>query len=88
MAVLLVGKFCHQTLSSKSGILWIYGAFKTTGNSEKTRVNHDVRDIQVGALEKGSRKRPEFPTWNSELDDRSKCVFPVEANFFQSAHLS
>ena len=37
-AVLLLGKFCHQTLSSKSGILWIYGAFKTTGNSEKNKV--------------------------------------------------
>ena len=24
-----------------------------------------------------SRKRPEFPTWNSQLDDRSKRIFPV-----------
>jgi hypothetical protein len=45
----------------------MYGAFKTTGNPEKNpRSNHDdVRDLQVEAL-----KRPEFPTYNSELDDR------------------
>jgi hypothetical protein len=30
-----VGKFCPQTLLSKSAILWIYGAFKTTGDSGK-----------------------------------------------------
>ena len=30
-AVHLVITFWHETLSSKSGILWIYGAFKTTG---------------------------------------------------------
>jgi hypothetical protein len=29
---------CGQILSSKSGILWIYAAFKTTGNSEKNKV--------------------------------------------------
>ena len=29
-----------------------------------------------------SRKRPEFPTWNSELDDRSKRIFLVRAPFF------
>jgi hypothetical protein len=38
VAVILVGKFCHQTLSSVSSILWIYGAFKTTGKSEKNKV--------------------------------------------------
>ena len=27
-----------QILSLKSGILWIYGAFKTTGNAEKNTV--------------------------------------------------
>ena len=53
-AILLVGKLYHQTLSSKSGILWIYGAFKTTGNSgKKTKSIHDVSDLQVGALERG-----------------------------------
>ena len=30
----LRGQICYQTMSSKSGILWIYGAFKTTGDSE------------------------------------------------------
>ena len=33
-----VGNFGHQTLSLKSGILWIYGAFKTNGNSLKKLV--------------------------------------------------
>jgi hypothetical protein len=37
---------------SKSGILWIYGAFKTTGNSEKTRSNHDVINLQLIALDR------------------------------------
>jgi hypothetical protein len=27
------------------------GAFKPTGNSEKTRSNHDVSDLQVGKLQ-------------------------------------
>jgi hypothetical protein len=35
-----------------------------------------------------SRKRPEFPTWSSELDDSTKCIFPVGASFFQSSQLS
>jgi hypothetical protein len=34
-----------QIFSSKSGILWIYGAFKTT--------HDDVSDLQGVALEKG-----------------------------------
>ena len=60
-------------LSSKSGILWIYRAFKTTGNSEKTRLNHDVViDLQGIALERGR-------IYNSKLDDRSKRIFPVGA---------
>jgi hypothetical protein len=67
--VLLVGKFWHQTLPSKSGILWICDAFKTTWNSE-------------GSSGQSSRKRPEFPTWNSELDDCSKRIFPVGTHFF------
>jgi hypothetical protein len=45
-----------------------YGAFKTTGR-------------KVGALERG---QPEFPTWNSELDDRSKSIFPVGAHLERS----
>jgi hypothetical protein len=48
-----VGRFCHQTLSSKSVILWIHGAFKATRNSEKTSSNYeDVSDLQVVALER------------------------------------
>ena len=43
-----------KMLLSKSGILWFYGAFTTTGNSEKkTRLNHDVCDLQVVTLERG-----------------------------------
>ena len=33
---------CGLILSSKSDILWIYGAFKTTGNSEKNKVDVTV----------------------------------------------
>jgi hypothetical protein len=29
-----------------------------------------------------------FPTWNSQLDDRSKRIFPATASFFQSSQLS
>ena len=50
-------------LSSKSGILWIYGAFKTTGNSEKARSNHHVSDLQGGALERGPSFRLGVPSW-------------------------
>ena len=46
-----------------SGILWIYGAFKTTGNSEKTRLNNNVSDLQVVALEKGLSSQLEIPSW-------------------------
>ena len=71
--VLLVGNFCHQTLSSKSVFFWIYGAFKTSWNTEKNKIV-SWRQWSSGW---SSRKRPEFPTWNSELDDRSKRIFPV-----------
>jgi hypothetical protein len=40
----LVGKFCHQTLTSKSGILWIFLALSR--QLEKIRLNHDVSDLQ------------------------------------------
>ena len=47
-----------QILSSKSGIVWIYGALKTTGNSmsnhnrikKKTRSNHDGVIASAGSL--------------------------------------
>jgi hypothetical protein len=69
-----VGKFCHKTLSSKSGILWIYGAFKTTGNSGKKIMNHDdVSDLQVVALERGLSSR-----FSIQVENR---IFPVVASF-------
>jgi hypothetical protein len=47
---------------------------KQLGTREKTpRTNHDdVIDLQVVALERGR-------IYNSELDDRSKLIFPVRA---------
>jgi hypothetical protein len=43
------------------------------------RSNHDdVNDLQVG---RSSRKRPEFPTCNSELDDRSNVFSQSEFVF-------
>jgi hypothetical protein len=67
---------------ARRSFLWahFYGAFKTTGNSlKKTRLNHDDSDLQAGALE----KRPEFPTWNSELDDCSNVFSQSELVFFR-----
>jgi hypothetical protein len=55
-------------LSSKSGILWIYGAFKTTGNSAKNK----VKWCQWSS-DRSSRKRPEFPI--CELYDHLKGIF-------------
>jgi hypothetical protein len=62
-------------MSTKSVILWSYSAFKTTGNSgNKTRSNHDVSDLHIGALEK-------VP----DLDDVFENVFSQsELVFFQS----
>jgi hypothetical protein len=69
-----------QILSSKLGILWIYVASRQLGIWGKTRSNHDyVSDLQVVVL----RKRPEFLTYNSELDDRLKLIFTVGAWFFR-----
>ena len=48
-----------QIMSSKSGILWIYGAFKTTGISKK-RLNHD---LQVIALERGKSSEFTIQSW-------------------------
>ena len=72
-----VGPSCWQILSSKSGILWIDGAFKTTGNSEKTRVNHDVSDLQRRALERGQSSRLGNPSWMT-----AQNLFSVGATFF------
>ena len=73
-----VGKFCHQNLSSKSVIPWIYSAFKTTGNSEKTRLNHDdVSDLQVIPLERGQSSWFTIPSWVTV----QKCISPVGAFF-------
>lgn len=49
-----------------------FGAFKTTGNSEKT-------SVIIRSESQSSRKRPEFPAWNSELDDR----FLSRSSFFR-----
>ena len=55
------------------------------GTQKKTRSTHDdVIDLQVIALERG----PEFPTYNSELDDRSKLIFLFGASFFLISQLS
>ena len=74
----------HQSLSSKSGILWIYGAVKTTGNSEKNKAESWSQRSSGWSF----RKRPKFLTLNFELDDCSKHIFPVWAHFFQSSQLS
>jgi hypothetical protein len=44
-AAFLRGKFCHQSLSL-SGFMVIS---KQLGTQKKTRLNHDVSDLQVGA---------------------------------------
>jgi hypothetical protein len=68
-------KLCHQSLSF-SGFMVLS---RQLGTLKKTRLNHDVSDLQVGALERGP---------SSELDDRSKPIFPVGAGFFPSSQLS
>jgi hypothetical protein len=51
-------------LSSKSVILWIYGAFKTTGNLNFKKWNHDdVSDLQVVAVERGPSSQFTIPSW-------------------------
>ena len=46
--VLLVGKFCNQSLAF-SGFMVLSRQLKTLG--KKQRLNHDVSDFQVRALE-------------------------------------
>ena len=75
--VVLLGTFCHQTLSSKPGILWIYSAFKTTGNSGKKGWSWWCQ-WSSGCR---SRKRPEFQIYNSEMDESSKPIFPFFPEF-------
>ena len=85
-----VCKFCHRTLLSKSVILWIYGTFNTTGNSEKTKLNHDdISDLQVGALERGPSSRLAIPSWMTIQNIFSKLElvfseFPVVLNSLNS----
>ena len=78
--------FRGQILSSKSGILWIFGVFNTTGKSEKKK--NKVKSWRQWSSGWSSSKRSEFPTWNFEYDDSSKRIFPVRARFFLSSQLS
>jgi hypothetical protein len=51
-------------LSTNYVILWIWGAFKTTGNSKKKKRNHDdVSDLQVVAVERGPSSQFTIPSW-------------------------
>ena len=73
-----MGKFCHQSLAF-SGFMVLS---RQLGTQKKTRLNlDDVIDLQVVALERGQ-------IYNSELDDRSKRIFPVGAHLFPSSQLS
>jgi hypothetical protein len=58
-----------------SGILWIYCAFKTT--LEKTRLNHDVSDLQVGALERSLSSLSGILSWMTvqNVFSQSELVF-------------
>ena len=78
-----------QVLSSKSGILWIYGAFKTTGNSgKKNKIEswwHHWSSVH------SSRKRPDLQFrvgWSFKMYFRSQSSFipnfPVVLNSLSS----
>jgi hypothetical protein len=43
--------------------------------------NHNVSDLLFG--KSAPQKDAEFPSWNSELDDRTKRIFPVRVHFLQ-----
>jgi predicted XRE-type DNA-binding protein len=71
--------------SSKSAILWIYGAFKTTGNSKKkTRLNHDISDLQFRALERGQRSQLGIPSWITVQNVFSQSEISVVLNSLKS----
>ena len=65
-------KLCHQSLAL-SGFMMLLRQLGT----EKNKVG-SWRQWSSG---QSSRKRPKFPSWNSELDDRSKLDFPVGGHF-------
>ena len=56
---------CGQTLSSKSGILWIYGDSWQLGTARRRkRLNHDyVSDLQVVALQRCPSSWLTIPSW-------------------------
>lgn len=66
-----------------------FSAFKTTGNTGKTRSNHDVSGVQVGALERCSSFRPsKFRVGLSFETISSRCsFFPREVPVVLTARL-
>jgi hypothetical protein len=57
--VLLLGKCCHQRLAF-SGFMVLS---RQLGTLKKTRLDHDISDLQVGALERGPSSRTGIPSW-------------------------
>jgi hypothetical protein len=53
-------------------------SIKLGTRGEKTRSNHDVSDLQVGAIERSPRFRLGIPSWMTI----ETIFFPVGARFF------